>query len=40
VSPTLRAAARRLRLGLATLGGAKRGFFIPYRHAATVEPQG
>lgn len=31
---------RRLRFGLATLFGVKRlGFFIPYRYAATVEPQ-
>jgi hypothetical protein len=36
----LRGASRRLRLGLATLLGVKRGFFIPYRHAASVEPQG
>jgi hypothetical protein len=39
VTPRFRAAARRLRLGLATLAGAQRGFFIPYRHAGTVEPQ-
>ena len=40
MSGGLRGASRRLRLGLATLVGAKRGFFIPYRHAASVEPQG
>ena len=40
MSRTFRAAARRLRLALATLAGAKRGFFIPYRHAASVLPQG
>jgi hypothetical protein len=39
VSGGLRGASRRLRLGLATLAGAKRGFFIPYRHAASVEPE-
>jgi hypothetical protein len=33
--------ARRLGLGLATiLGVARWGFFIPYRHAASVEPAG
>jgi hypothetical protein len=40
VSGGLRGASRRLRLGLATLAGLKRGFFIPYRHAASVDPQG
>jgi hypothetical protein len=39
VSGGLRGASRRLRLGLATLAGAKRGFVIPYRHAASVEPE-
>jgi Methyltransferase domain len=29
---------RRLAMGLATLLGRARGFFIPYRYAATVEP--
>jgi hypothetical protein len=29
---------RRLAMGLATLFGRPRGFFIPYRYAATVEP--
>jgi hypothetical protein len=29
---------RRLAMGLATLLGRPRGFFIPYRYAATVEP--
>jgi predicted O-methyltransferase YrrM len=29
-----------LRFGAATLLGGKRGFFIPYRHAANVEPAG
>jgi Methyltransferase domain len=29
---------RRLAMGLATLLGRTRGFFIPYRYAATVEP--
>jgi predicted O-methyltransferase YrrM len=34
-------ALRRLRFGLATLTGvARRGFFIPYRYAATVRPAG
>jgi hypothetical protein len=33
-----RAHRRRLALGLATLFGRARGFFIPYRYAATVEP--
>lgn len=33
---TARAGWRRFRLGLATLLGRKRGFFIPYRYAATL----
>jgi hypothetical protein len=33
-----RASTRRLALGLATLFGRARGFFIPYRYAATVQP--
>ena len=40
MSGGLRGASRRLRLGLATLAGLKRGFFIPYRHAASADPQG
>jgi hypothetical protein len=40
VSGGLRGASRRLRLGLATLAGLKRGFFIPYRHAASVDSPG
>ena len=40
MSAGLRASLRRLGLGLATLAGARRGFFIPYRHAAGVVPQG
>jgi predicted O-methyltransferase YrrM len=36
----IRGALRRWRFGAATLLGAKRGFFIPYRHAAAVEPAG
>ena len=31
---------RRFRLGLATLLGRPRGFFIPYRYAATLPPAG
>jgi hypothetical protein len=31
---------RRLAMGLATLLGCARGFFVPYRHAAEVEPCG
>lgn len=39
--PGMRAAMRRLAFGLSTLlGFAPRGFFIPYRYAATVEPGG
>jgi predicted O-methyltransferase YrrM len=34
----LRARRRRLALGLATLFGRERGFFIPHRHAGAVEP--
>jgi predicted O-methyltransferase YrrM len=34
----LRARRRRLALGLATLFGRKRGFFIPHRYAGAVEP--
>ena len=41
VASALRGRLRRLRLGLATLLGAKaQGFFIPYRYAATVKPVG
>jgi predicted O-methyltransferase YrrM len=36
----IRGALRRLRFGAATLLGGKRGFFIPYRHAASLEPAG
>ena len=36
----LRGRARRLGLGLATLAGRPRGFFSPYRYAATVAPPG
>jgi len=35
-----RATRRRLSLGLATLFGVKRGFFIPYRYADTAEVPG
>jgi hypothetical protein len=33
-----RGRARRLAMGLATLLGRKRGFFIPHRYAAAIEP--
>ena len=33
-----RGRTRRLAMGLATLLGAGRGFFIPHRYARTVEP--
>ncbi len=35
-----RAAARRLGLGLATLAGHRRGYFIPYRYAGRLCPPG
>ena len=36
----MRGRLRRLRLGLATILGRKPGgFFIPYRHAASVAPR-
>lgn len=36
----LRPSVRRLALGLATLAGAPRGWFIPYRHAGVRPPAG
>ncbi len=36
----IRGTARRLGMGLATLAGARRGFFSPYRYAGTVAPPG
>jgi hypothetical protein len=37
---SFRSAARRLRLGLSTLLGRRRGFFIPYRYAQHLPPPG
>ncbi len=37
---SIRSTARRLWLGLSTLLGRRRGFFIPYRHAHRLSPPG
>lgn len=37
---TLRITLRRLALGAATLAGRRKGFFIPYRYAASARPGG
>lgn len=37
---SFRTAARRLRLGVSTLLGRRRGFFIPYRYAGHLPPPG